>query len=529
MRLSYIKIIKAESCGGLLDGLVVNFDRPVRQNSRLSPICFVGPNGSGKSQFLQIIAEIFQSAWNTCAPTSERSQSNPKLLFEATYEIAPDGSGNSARVRLSRKSSSKKAQVKMEILSGETEKEVSSASPEFISYLPSSVVGYTSGENETMSLPFFISRAGYAKDVREAALDKVKRSKLVPDNRLMLIDYGTHLEVLIANLMLGSEPLRAAILQHANLKSLSSWRCIIQLAHSAITKTKAVNGRRGVKLTEELEGIIENLQSCSTSWSYEKSSETYIFDFFVDGECRKAFHAHWQNAAALYKAFHKLAMLNDLAIPKKARSRLQKDLQKRHFAARLPEPQDESKVFRFEEVRFHRTGRDRDDTVDYVSLSDGEHQQAQIFGVFSMMTEANTLFLLDEPESHFNPLWRVKFISRLLELPTDTQAFQEVILTSHAPFVPSDMSRHQVLVFSKNGDNLEATNPRIETFGATFDRILQHCFHIQPPISQLARNTIAELRDKGTAEEIEVALTQLGPSVEKTFLTEKLRQLKTVE
>lgn len=29
----------------------------------------------------------------------------------------------------------------------------------------------------------------------------------------------------------------------------------------------------------------------------------------------------------------------------------------------------------------------------------------------------DVLFLLDEPESHFNPQWRVKFISRLLDLP----------------------------------------------------------------------------------------------------------------
>lgn len=48
----------------------------------------------------------------------------------------------------------------------------------------------------------------------------------VPDNRLLLVDYGTHLEVLIANLMIGEPNLRAALIEHAELENLASWRCI---------------------------------------------------------------------------------------------------------------------------------------------------------------------------------------------------------------------------------------------------------------------------------------------------------------
>ena len=71
------------------------------------------------------------------------------------------------------------------------------------------------------------------------------------------------------------------------------------------------------------------------------------------------------------------------------------------FASRLPEPQDEDKVFRFEQVRFHmRQEKTLIEPVDYVALSDGEHQQAQIFGVFSMITDSNALFVLDEPREN---------------------------------------------------------------------------------------------------------------------------------
>lgn len=377
-------------------------------------------------------------------------------------------------------------------------------------------------------MPFFKSRAGYAKDVSSAALSAERRVSPVPDSRLLLIDYGTNLEVLISNLMLGTEELCEKMLAHAALAELSSWRCIVQLIPPTVGKTKPVNGRRGVKLTAELEEILAKLRACSTSQSYQASNDTYTLDFLVDDASRAAFKEHWSSAAELYRSFHKLAMLNDLAIPKHVRTRVTRQLQRGHFAARLPEPQDEQKVFRFEEVRFRSKGK-ASDAVDYVALSDGEHQQAQIFGVFSMITDRNALFLLDEPESHFNPQWRVKFINRLSSIPVPSNAEREVILTSHAPFVPSDMRREQVIIFKRTSTGISARHPSNETFGASFDRILKDCFDIEPPISQMALEEIQRLGQHGSVGEIEDALPNIGASVEKAFLVDRLNQLKAAE
>ncbi|ASE39923.2 hypothetical protein CEP68_10635 [Brevundimonas vesicularis] len=86
--------------------------------------------------------------------------------------------------------------------------DVPPGSDDFAKNLPSLIVGYTSGDNETLSLPFFVSRSGYATDVAQAATFKGGRSKtpgVVADNRLLLIDYSTHLEVLVANLLLAAQ------------------------------------------------------------------------------------------------------------------------------------------------------------------------------------------------------------------------------------------------------------------------------------------------------------------------------------
>jgi restriction system-associated AAA family ATPase len=244
-----------------------------------------------------------------------------------------------------------------------------------------------------------------------------------------------------------------------------------------------------------------------------------------------AFSSFWKSALDLYSSLHKLAMLNDLAIPRTTRKRFKEDTEKRRFASRLPEPQDEDKVFRFERVDFWSEARKQ--IVDYVSLSDGEHQQAQLLGTFSMVSFPDVLFLLDEPESHFNPQWRVKFISKLLDLQTpngkrrqkSAASRQDGLLTTHAPFVPSDMKRENVLIFGKESGKIVVRRPDIETYGTTFDAILDECFDVRPPISQESRKTIGKLMKSESAEEIKKGMSQLGQSVEKAFLADRLRRV----
>ena len=209
-------------------------------------------------------------------------------------------------------------------------------------------------------------------------------------------------------------------------------------------------------------------------------------------------------------------------LPKKTRERFRRDTKTRRFASRLPEPQDEDKVFRFERVNFR--SKSSSEVVDYVSLSDGEHQLAQLLGTFCMVSSSNVLFLLDEPESHFNPQWRVKFISRILEIPTkdgdrkqnSKAAKQDCLITTHAPFIPSDMHRDKVFMFTKSEEGkIEVENPSIETFGATFNTIIERCFDVRPPIADIARNKIRKLMESENPEEVESGIQELGDSVEK--------------
>lgn len=538
MRLLRTHIIAAETCGGLLDGLDIWFRSPSSESDTFDPLCLIGPNGAGKSQLLQVLAEIFQSVFHACVPTEERVASNTELQFEVEYLIQPEETDRSVHIRVARQAEGKR-KTTLTVQKKDDGEWVNCKldDPATLALFPRKVIGYTSGGNETLSLPFLVSRSGYADEVSRCALSEDTVARPIPDTRLMLIDYGTHLEVLVSNLLLGTETQCAALLQGARLSDLHSFRCIIQLNHSAVKRTSPhrTSGipRKGVQLTQELESYLDNLKRCATCYHYDVQTETYIFDFLVNEETKIAFQFFWENTLNLYSSFHKLAMLNDLAIPKPTRERFKKAAKTRRFASRLPEPQDEQKIFRFERVTF--VSQTDGQVVDYVALSDGEHQLAQLLGTLGMVSFANVLFLLDEPESHFNPQWRVKFISKILELPTNNGirksnsmvTKQDCLLTTHSPFVPSDMKRENVFIFSKDESNgkVRVRRPEIETYGTTFDAILEECFGVKPPISEVSHQEIKDLMKSNDANVIRAGMERLGHSVEKVFLADRLRQL----
>ena len=107
MKLLRVHIISAKTCGGLLDSLDVGLRTPFSDYSTFDPLCLIGPNGAGKSQFLQMLAEIFQSVFHTCIGAEERVEGNPDLQFEIEYLIHSEDDQIPVRVRISRKATSR--------------------------------------------------------------------------------------------------------------------------------------------------------------------------------------------------------------------------------------------------------------------------------------------------------------------------------------------------------------------------------------------------------------------------------------
>ena len=128
----------------------------------------------------------------------------------------------------------------------------------------------------------------------------------------------------------------------------------------------------------------------------------------------------------------------------------------------LPKLPAEERIFYVDNIKLRKSGGNE---VYYKQLSDGEHQYLQVAGSLMLMDENGSLFLMDEPETHFNPEWRSRLVSTLneirqrkkdLEKEADKQSFelvQDIVITTHSPFILSDSQPENIYIFKKKMGN----------------------------------------------------------------------------
>ncbi|GCD10338.1 AAA family ATPase [Clostridium tagluense] len=127
-----------------------------------------------------------------------------------------------------------------------------------------------------------------------------------------------------------------------------------------------------------------------------------------------------------------------------------------------------------------------------------------------------TVLLLDEPEVHFHPEWSRTFINELVKFITKNYSkfnFQ-IIITTHSPFILTDIFEQNVIKFIKNDDGkaiVEKSN--IASFGANIHTLLTKSFFMNSTIGEFANQKIKnvvkimdkykEFKNKSEIENIE--------------------------
>ncbi|WP_462167617.1 AAA family ATPase [Pseudoalteromonas sp. GB43] len=165
--------------------------------------------------------------------------------------------------------------------------------------------------------------------------------------------------------------------------------------------------------------------------------------------------------------------------------------------------------------------------VSYEELSDGESQLLQILAIIKLYSNENTLFLLDEPETHLNPAWRTMFHTYLTNalMGEGKETNSQVFVSTHSPFMVSSLKRSNVFLFSRKGkEEINFQPVQKETYGASFDVLIKGFFELRSLISQSVIDEIREQLKKGDAHAKEWIEDNLGLSAEKAYLIRKLSQ-----
>lgn len=102
-----------------------------------------------------------------------------------------------------------------------------------------------------------------------------------------------------------------------------------------------------------------------------------------------------------------------------------------------------------EEVRIRVRLKNNDGSVTFRELSEGEQQLLTVLGLLRFTAEEESLFLLDEPDTHLNPRWCVDYISYLkhfIASGTETEKTSHILLTTHNPLAIAELDREQVQI-----------------------------------------------------------------------------------
>lgn len=523
MKINRLKILTRFR--GLKPGYEVSFNNIISEE-RIEPICFVGLNGSGKSNILEAISECFYylEAYSEERAKSELKKYKTTFGFDIEFELNPAYQDlNISWENLEGFTWTGTGNIKIRYIKNENELPImmfpDSQKPIKIEkrenfILPNRIVGYSSGMNELISNPFIKIDFFYLEKLREQSkgLDTY-RPQL---NRMFLMDYEANKIITICSQIFKHENSIKILNDEINIEDISSF---------TIYHKNLRYNYQPCPMPPSIEVIVEKLLKCATTYEIIRAGkgEKYRLDFKIDENSREAFFDNWNNAFELFRDLYQLRLLNMFLIPdyliKKAR-----DVEKgKNLISWLPKTTSINQIFFIDEIYF--IGKNKE-TIPYKHLSDGEHQLLHALSGLMLLEARNSIFILDEPDTHFNPEWRSRFVFLLNKVLNPRMPEQLIFITSHSPYVISDCKQQNVFLFKKGQ---QPRNPQINTYGTSVGLLTDEIFKKSNSISESAQKELEKISKKITRENVNEIVEQLnskyGDSVEKIALFQKLSKL----
>lgn len=115
---------------------------------------------------------------------------------------------------------------------------------------------------------------------------------------------------------------------------------------------------------------------------------------------------------------------------------------------------------------------DSDDDLSFKDLSEGEQQLLVVLGLLRFFRQKECLFLLDEPDTHLNPMWKYHYLYYLREIAGQSPKSQ-ILMTSHEALVVNGLKKESIKIFKRDskGEIITQT-PEKDMIGLGMEEIL---------------------------------------------------------
>lgn len=349
--------------------------------------------------------------------------------------------------------------------------------------LPSHVFAYYSGRNERIEALFqdhqkrfnrlqdittdevlpeqmLTNFKGTEADIRaieEAKQRRETRMKQAGDDRLRRLFYcrGGHSQLVLLACLLSDDPVFRKVLKNLHIESLES--ALFVLKEPYRLREKRRNGKfdevelnegdprfwfaRGNVVSEFLEYLWQ------VAWAPIEQEVTQQIDFRGRTEKQRQLYLYVPNQAKLQRLGRLVGGTDSFF--RYAEGAYIGDL--------------------IEEVRITFKKRvdgkgGHDGKVSFTQLSEGELQMLTVLGLMRITREDHCLFLLDEPDTHLNPTWKLRYFDDIEGVlnqdgQTQTQGASQVVITTHDPMMIGSLMREQVHILRREGDGTVVQSP----------------------------------------------------------------------
>ena len=117
-----------------------------------------------------------------------------------------------------------------------------------------------------------------------------------------------------------------------------------------------------------------------------------------------------------------------------------------------------------EEVKIKVKKENVDESITFKELSEGEQQLLTVLGLLKFTKDEESLILLDEPDTHLNPLWKWKYFEFLDNVVGKNESTQ-IIVSTHDPLVIGNLTKEEVRIFKKDEGKVRTVQPKVDPQG----------------------------------------------------------------
>lgn len=419
----HISRIKIKDFRNLKD-VEINFSKtselPDGEVKELKSHVIIGQNGSGKSNLIEAIVSIFRDL-----DLNQKTEFEYELDYSCRDHVISISALNVDKpaVTIVEKGKQKANSYALSYLcraTGEGEAYVDNSRK----YLPSHVFAYYSGKNARIESLF--------QTHQERFYDALLNNK---DELLRKLFYcrNVHSQFVLLAYLLEEDEECKRILSDLNIESLDSVLFTLKKPYwfkKDMSEEILLNGDNRFWYAR---GVVQDF--LDKLWDVSVAPIDTSVSKLLDYRGRK------EKQDLLYLFVKDKESLNQLSETVGDQSRFFKCLESTYISDLI------------EEVKINVNHRDVDGNLNFGQLSEGEQQLLTVLGLMRFTHEDESLFLLDEPDTHLNPIWKLRYfdeIERVVKLQDNTSTGDsQLILATHDPMMVGSLRKEQVRILRK--------------------------------------------------------------------------------